>query len=97
MDHALLKELRDAGCSLCFNQGDNDGIHIPTLSELIEACGEDFDYLMLMGRQRKERWCAHSHVQPVPEGDYINGYGKTPEEAVARLWLALNRTESAKS
>jgi hypothetical protein len=61
----------------------------PTLSELIEACGKRFDYL------------GHGGMYPWIAVDYLNedmdtygenrGIGQTPEEAVSRLWLALNK------
>lgn len=60
-------------------------INSPTLEELIDACGEAF--ISLERPIKEKKWWA--------EG-YGNGYigiaqdGKTPEEAVARLWLALN-------
>lgn len=58
---------------------------IPTLSELIEACGENFYSLY---RHQKDKWQAHS------TGDLWDieiAHGPTPEEAVANLWLALNK------
>ena len=52
----------------------------PTLSELIEACGELFSNL---DRDPFGKWEAlATHGQ--------GHEGSTPEEAVARLWLALN-------
>jgi len=54
-------------------------IKVPTLSELIEACGEGFWRLI---RQERGKWFA----------DRVRtGYeASTPEEAVAKLWLRLN-------
>ena len=59
---------------------------VPTLSELITACGESFHALKVYHRPEVE-WIAM-----VTESFYIPGQitGKTPEEAVARLWIALN-------
>jgi hypothetical protein len=62
-----------------------------SLSELIEACGKDFDSL--------HRWSGEPNVnfQAFSESDWggtpagLEGAGKTPEEAVARLWLAINK------
>jgi len=62
----------------------------PTLSELIEACGGKFHYLSdsscfknLEGITQK--WVAHSK-------DHSRmGLGSTPEEAVAKLWLELDK------
>lgn len=70
---------------------DDAECYVPTLSELIEACGDDFtklerevgnpfDYSNLLNET--VWWSA-------PYNDYVNP-GATPEEAVARLWLALN-------
>lgn len=59
---------------------------LPTLSELIEACGEDFVSL--------ERFNGGGFVANGCrdyDDDYTKKKGKTPEEAVARLWLALNK------
>ena len=57
-------------------------VSIPTLSELIEACGEGFNDLNHSGGHRN--WYARSGVSIIVSG-------KTPEEAVAKLWLALNK------
>ena len=51
---------------------------VPTLSELITACGIDFFQL----RQTDHDWMVL--------GNGTQYFGKTPEEAVARLWIALN-------
>lgn len=63
---------------------------IPTLSELIEACGDDFEEL----RYNKEDkiWFANSwHFGYGGFDEIADGTeGKTPEEAVAKLWLKLN-------
>jgi hypothetical protein len=60
---------------------------IPTLSELIEACGEHLRSLDNCGEQgweaiREDDECG----EPIGFEE-----GSTPEEAVARLWLALNK------
>ena len=63
-------------------------VYVPTLSELIEACGH---YFYQLTKEDDGSWTCAS----------INGYPKsgfgvtnftTPEEAVAELWLALNKT-----
>jgi len=59
----------------------------PTLSELIEACGDGFGKLQQESSMWRFRWYACDLVNE--EGSLEKG--STPEEAVARLWLALNK------
>lgn len=61
---------------------------VPTLSELIEACGEDFDKLQLE-ESRPSKWFAYGGEAMF----LLSGIGSTPEESVANLWLALNKHE----
>ena len=97
MKQELLKKLKDTGfpkhecsylvkgeiiCGMC-EQGMS-----PSLSELIKACGDRF---AMIGREenywyaRADEACNEcSSTQPSGEGD-------TPEEAVANLWLSLNK------
>ena len=65
---------------------------IPTLSELIEACGEKFGKLdspLIQGdifdREDKERWCSAT-----VDGDDFE-WGESPEQSVAKLWLLINK------
>src|SRR4030042_4814344 len=62
----------DCGCWLSY----------PTLSELIEACGDD---LALMGAATKGWNVWRTGVK------YPVVFGTTLEEAVAKLWLKLNK------
>jgi len=64
----------------------------PTLEELIEACGEDFER-MTRGRDPVEEWNWYAHS----DSRRAEGHGDTPIEAVARLWLALNTLQDNKS
>lgn len=57
----------------------------PTLEELIEACGKEFVCLESPWAGRPH-WYAGSGRTQKPAG----AHGKTPLEAVARLWLAIN-------
>ena len=70
-----------------------DDIAIPTLSELIKACGRKF--FGLRHAQLQKGWYADARkiYSPAYRGKKIvtTQFGKTPEEAVARLWLALNK------
>ena len=63
-------------------------VRCPTLSELIEACGERFSNLANFGEEN-EPWIARSVGYP----NSIRTRGSTPEEAVANLWLALNKKD----
>ena len=88
------KELKDAGFphERCNTERVycEDPAHFPTLSELIEACGDKFQRLetpIKATKREKTWWYAHSTE---PEDFTV---GDTPEEAVARLWLALNKKD----
>ncbi len=62
-----------------------NGYNCPSLSDLIEACGVCFSRLSIT----KTLWTAESDSpEQVAMGD-------SPEEAVGRLWLALNRDRSS--
>lgn len=98
MNYELAKKLKDAGFPQIgrglFMIGDgtpiklvepgevisldesNPVVYLPTLSELIEACGESFKSLELVG--------GHFYTNDCWERE-------TPEEAVANLWLALQK------
>jgi hypothetical protein len=110
MDYALAMELKQAGWSMYvagrgyvdignitpagfFDNWPPSVCAVPTLEEIIEACGDGF-YLTDRndGKTRFEfRWIAGV------AGDTRHSLGTIPIEAVARLWLALNRTEAVKS
>lgn len=57
-----------------------DSIYIPEIDELIEACGDEFVYLS----KEHDRWDAKSKTQIISKM-------ASPEEAVAKLWLTLNK------
>jgi hypothetical protein len=62
-------------------------LYVPTLEELIEACGEEFADLKLLPASKGwacERQLWGENMTP----DVY--FGSTPTEAVAKLWLALN-------
>ncbi len=62
-----------------------DAIYCPTLSELIEACGDIFSSLNKdISRRFGEFYCEST----IPPG--IRTGGSTPEEAVGRLYLTLH-------
>lgn len=59
----------------------------PTLSELIEACGDKFGtlYHNVHKEEGELEWSVATYSP-----DCV-GHGDTPEEAVANLWLKLNK------
>lgn len=96
MDYELALKLKNAGfphtwcseddCSCLINGNDTDCF--PTLSELIEACGDRFDAL-IKDSEVKGDWVATAE-----NGDADNLVSitcSTPEEAVANLWIELNK------
>ena len=56
-------------------------VKIPTLSELIKACGDEFYSLTKFDNE----WTADG------KADYDIGYGKTPEESASKLYVKLNK------
>ena len=69
--------------------------NLPTLSELIEACGRDFDRIELNKdyvHPEYDKWTCDGLVRIKPNHQTTLRFeGKTPEEAVAKLWLELNK------
>jgi hypothetical protein len=103
--YELAKELKDAGfphkhryCNgaecgymgICLDDGLNTDVCIPTLSELIEACGDEFRSLHKLNEDKWRATCTHGSHFEVYVLDHV-GIGDTPEEAVAKLWLELNK------
>lgn len=106
MNYSLAKELKDAGFEQHLDQYDdcnNWCVHTntfalrpeiresacaPTLSELIEACGKELKNLHHYNGSYENTWVCNFTT----DGKTMewHGEGHTPEEAVARLWLALN-------
>jgi hypothetical protein len=82
-------------CSVCYPHGNKNAIKIPTLSELIEACGETFGLL-----ERDKNTGAWYCVSDIDTDGKTNAEGSysaalTPEEAVAKLWLALKASAAS--
>ena len=65
----------------------NEGYCVPTLEELITACGDKFDSL----KHINGHWFANWDISNQPR----DVKGSTAEEAVARLWLALHANGDA--
>lgn len=100
MIYELAKQLKDAGfpqgeggehyltCA-SFDDDENcrsDGhiAYASNLSELIEACGDKFEGLFnTLKYPHANKWLAEGYGEKC--------LGSTPEEAVAELWLALNK------
>lgn len=98
VEHYATEELKVLRIHFWFDDSElvypNNLIYRPTLSELIEACGKYFS--KLQKSQLKRTWTATwRHHMSVSKTKYrgISRTGKTPAEAVARLWLALNTGE----
>lgn len=104
MNYELATELSEAGWDIdtefCFNPEYKTRqikagplaygyIPAPSLSELIEACGEGFGVLEHTHLGSQDYCTAGEYIDQ--DGNVVGGHdGSTPEEAVARLWLALN-------
>ena len=94
MEHELAKQLKEAGfpqneeeltCKCGYTNceiHDYERVYIPILSELIEACGKGNVFELF---EESDSWKA---VVNYPKIEFERG--KTPEEAVAMLWLKLN-------
>lgn len=97
MKFELTKDLNDAGFPLKavnhtgptqLDEGfvfiDKHWLMVPNLAQLIEECGEIWFTLVCMNNKR---FVAHKEGE-----DHKNDIdASTPEEAIARLWLALNK------
>lgn len=105
INYKLAKELKEAGfprekCSLIW-KGQNVGLStdellkVPTLSELIEVCGYKIVHLQ---RTYANKWEARSGEDDIlDKHSYYRACGLSPEEAVARLWLVLNKQNTTES
>ncbi len=86
MNYELAKQLKDAGfpqkdiCGHCGTKFHTDTF--PTLFELIEACGDRFQRLSRMD---------YGFRAVGMKDSVIFCDNNTPEEAVAKLWLELNK------
>ncbi len=96
MNYELAKQLKDAGFPVIKHEHHGGQVtwDTPTLSELIEACGDNFEALCLSNYPKGNKFWQAYPIDEAYKGDCIKdccGYetGDTPEEAVAKLWLAL--------
>jgi len=69
------------------NQVITDCVKIPTLEELINACGNEFAELSKGNAKIDAPWTASGF--PIKTG--FCGQGKTPTESVIKLWLKLQK------
>lgn len=88
MNYELAKELKDAGFrpDIYLYEVTREVGNAPTLEELIEACGDQFYSLVFALDNDWRAFSEKDQWNTVATAD-----GKTPTEAVARLWLALNK------
>jgi hypothetical protein len=109
ISYKLAKELKDAGFPQLVKQGymvhdwvnypDAEHYYEPTVSELIEACGEGFEQLQRnytgepMGGPGK--WLACHTPDNGETSDCV--VADSAEEAVAKLWLELQRLTALRS
>lgn len=103
MNYELAKQLKEAGFPLTPTSSqespqletdlviDHVRYQYPTLSELIKACPKEINGYYFNLSANSQGWIA---VYEQWESEFIEtltSEGKTPEEAVARLYLALNK------
>ena len=100
IDYNLAFELKKAGfpgseywLDIEMKEGVPDGRPLVTLEELIEACGDRFKGLVYGESQTVgEPWGAYTILNGDEFGlSYPDTEGKTPSEAVAKLWLSINK------
>jgi hypothetical protein len=70
---------------------DDLGVKIPTLPELIEACGDKFDSLRKIHNNIHDVYYFVAFSTVLNKFHYEQGTGSTPEEAVANLYIGLNK------
>ena len=107
MNYELAKKLKDVGFP--FKEWHLGTLHMdgvtpanyPTLSELIEACvnimGKEVICIGTMFKENSDYehgpWHAATYKKMF-ELPTTSVFGKTPEKAVANLWLRLNKKEN---
>ena len=105
MEYKLAKQLKEAGFpqkkylgglhvmenGICPKIRTASSVYMPVLSDLIMACGDYFQLTKWNDNNDDEKWIASEEIYYDDSG-YQNdtGKGKTPEEAVARLYIKLN-------
>jgi hypothetical protein len=66
-------------------------VYVPHLHELMDACGAPgyYGFIELKGYNDRTYWKAGTWANG--DQNWIFAEGSTPQEAVAKLWLAINR------
>ena len=84
MDYKLVQKLRAADFPFDFRESimDDDTYNYPSLSQLIEACGDDF---LSLTKHGNTLWQTNWKVGMAGETA-----GRTAEEALVNLWLKLH-------
>lgn len=101
MNYELAKQLEEAGfpqegfgmrwTGSVWTTKDIDSLYKPTLSELIEETLKKCQFLTLQNENAHD-WMAWPDLD---ESKGLKCYGQTPEEAMARLWLILNKKKKS--
>jgi hypothetical protein len=97
MNYELAKQLLDKGFKMnkalpdsttVWGSSDTQGTYYeyPSLSELIEACGDLMPSVRLFCNFARKEYGTQAQMQGLEDVAWYS----TPEEAVATLWLALN-------
>lgn len=92
ISYELAKQLKDAGFLGSENWTlEGDVIVRPTLSELINVCGNEHFVLFSMPAEedKSKRWKLKCMMKQWAG----TTFGKTPEDAVANAWLTMNKSE----
>lgn len=102
MNYEMALKLKKAGfprvgsVEISINNGVEEELWFPTLSDLIESCGIMFDMLYYRPtgsamHDKKGAWFSRRTFPLTFTGiKNPDSRGSTPEEAVANLWLKLN-------
>jgi hypothetical protein len=98
MNYELALELKNEGFNFTgdaksLSDGNGNYTENPTLSELIEACPKIYkehntEYFLDIGWNGSEWSVNYSWDESYAS---ISGSGSTPEEALSKLWLELNK------
>lgn len=77
-----------------FGVSNENSCYVPSLEELIEACGHKFKGISKHFKKAIDPvnvWEAKARLRP---GVFVKYWGSTPSEAVANLWLGMQVTKS---